>query len=1198
MHFSRRRLHFPSRRLAPGLRAFRLLIFRLRTYPLIILSAVFLLSPGCDNHKDQTLFTQLGQDQTGINFQNTLYDGESLNVLNYIYFYNGGGVAIGDINNDGLPDILFTGNMVHNRLFLNKGNFTFEDITEKSGVAAQQGWCTGATMVDINGDGKMDIYICRSADANPAQRRNLLFINNGDLTFTEKAAEYGLADEGFSTQAAFFDYDKDGDLDMFLINHSLHQFATGAVDNPGWRKESRPAFECKLYRNDWSDSLHHAVFTDVSAQAGIRSDVLTFGLGLTISDLNNDGWPDIYVSNDFNEPDYLFMNNGRSATGQPATGHSATGHSAPAPGEVTFTEKLSACMDQTSLYSMGNDAADFNNDGLVDLMTLDMLPEDNHTQKMHSGAENFNKFQQLFHRGFYYQYSRNMLQKNNGDGTFSEIGQLAGVSNTDWSWSPLFCDFDNDGNKDLLVTNGYVKDYTDMDFLKYSADNAIRSNGGDKDESVKGAIDKMPSSPGTSYLFHNNGDNTFSRMNDTWGLTQKTVSSGAAYVDLDNDGAMDLVINNTNTLAGIYKNNSRSTGKGHYLKVALLGDPKNSTGIGSKVKLFCHDSLQRSVLFYQEAFPVRGFQSSVDPVLNFGVGERLVVDSVLVIWPNDKYQVLRQVKTDQTLKIPIKDAAGVWDYKTGGPAAAGPRPTPATPQPYFIASPAPGPSFIQDNYNDFDIQPLLLNYLSRRGPVMAKADVNHDGREDLFIGGSKGHPAQLFLQSANGTLIPSKQPAFDKDDASEDGAAEFFDANGDGNPDLFIAGGGYESPENDSILQGRLYLNDGKGHFTRAEGAIPRLTLSAGCVKAADINGDGYPDLFIGGRVVPGKYPLSPGSRILLNDGKGHFTDATARLAPDLANLGMVTDAVWIDLNNDHQPDLVVVGEWMPVRVFLNHGGRLDDASARYIRFPSTGWWNRIVAADLDGDGDLDLVLGNQGLNNQFHASEQQPLTLYYKDFNHNGAIDPIFCYYIQGKSYPAASRDDLTGVIPSLKKKFLEYHTYADATINDLFTADQLKEAGPLKAEILRSVWLENRGDSGFLVRELPQEAQYGPVYAIMAEDIDGDGKTDLVLAGGNEWTRIRFGRYRANHGTLLLNGGKGDFRYIPQFRSGLNLREDVRGVLDLRSTGGNLPGSTPAGAKPLGLPPSGAPGPRRDNLLFFGVNDGPGYLFRVVHN
>ncbi len=1110
----------------PALSCYRLPLFTL-----------LLFAWGCGDKHD-TLLTQLDKDRTGVNFQNTLFDGEPLNVLNYIYFYNGGGVAVGDINNDGLPDIFFTGNMVHNRLYLNKGNFKFENITDKSGVAEKEGWSTGATMVDINGDGRLDIYICRSADNNPSRRSNLLYINNGDLTFTERAAEYGLADQGFSTQAAFFDYDKDGDLDMFLINHSLHQYTTGAIDNPGWRKDRQPAFECKLYRNDWNDQVKHPVYTDVTAQSGIISDVLTFGLGLAVSDLNNDGWPDVYISNDFNEPDYLFINNGRSAKGSDTA----------AGGQVTFTERLSDCMDQTSLYSMGNDAADFNNDGWVDLMTLDMLPEDNHTQKMHSGAENFNKFQQLFNRGFYYQYSRNMLQKNNGDGTFSEVGQLAGVSNTDWSWAALFTDMDNDGYKDLLVTNGYVKDYTDMDFLKYSADKAMRSGGGEKEDIVKEAISKMPPSPSTTYIFRNKGGEGFVKTGSDWGLTQKTVSAGAAYVDLDNDGAMDLVISNTNDYAGIYRNNARTMSKAHYLKVALKGDARNTTGIGCKVRLFCKDTI-----FYQEAFPVRGFQSSVDPVLNFGLGDHAIVDSILVIWPDDRYQVIRQVKADQALQVQIKDAAGKWTYHT--PVAAKPLLHPAA---------TPGLAHIENDYNDFDRQPLMLNYLSRNGPCLATADVNKDGLADVYLGGSKGHPGHLYLQTGAGGFQPSPQPAIEKDSLGEAGAAEFFDADGDGDPDLFVAGGGYEFEENDPLLQGRLYLNDGKGHFTKAEGAVPAWPVSASCVKAADIDGDGDMDLFVGGRVIPGKYPLAPGSRILLNDGKGHFTDGTPQVAPALEHTGMVTDALWIDLDKDGRQDLVMVGEWMPVKVYLDKNGKLQDASDKYIHFPSAGWWNRIAAADLDGDGQPDLVLGNQGLNNQFQASQQEPLTLYYKDFDNNGSIDPVFCYYINGVSYPAASRDDLTTQLPGLKKKFLEYHDYADATIHDLFDAEQLKDAGPLQANLLNTVWLQNKGEAGFVLHQLPQEAQYGPVYAIVAVDVNKDGHKDLVLGGGNAWTRIRFGRYRAGHGVLLLNDGKGNFTYVPQAASGLSARGDVRSAVEVGK-----------------------------NTLVFGVNDKPAAIY-----
>ena len=590
----------------------------MRSLTILKLALLTVIIFGCNRHSESHLFTALDHESTGINFKNTLFEDGPLNVANYIYFYNGGGVAIGDINNDGLPDILFTGNMVKNRLFLNKGNFKFEDITQKSGIAEKQGWCMGATMVDINGDGKLDIYICRSADINPQLRKNLLFINNGDLTFSEKAEEYGLADPGYSTQAAFFDYDKDGDLDCFIINHSIQKYTAGVQENAELRKEYNPDFADKLYRND------NGHFTDVSREAGITSNVLTFGLGLAISDINNDGWPDVFVSNDFNEPDYMFINNRNG----------------------TFTEQLSKCMDETSLFSMGSDAADYNNDGFVDVMTLDMLPEDNNTQKMHSGAENFDKFQILFNKGFYYQYSRNMLQKNNGDGTFSEVGQLAGVSNSDWSWAALFGDYDNDGNKDLFVTNGYVKDYTDMDFMKYSIDRLIRSRNGEKVDGIPEYIGKMPSHGIPKYIYQNNGDETFTKKSKEWGFDKPGISAGAAYADLDNDGDLDLVVNNTNDYAGIYKNNSETLSKNNWLRIHLQGDAKNERGIGAKVKLYC-----KGQQFFQEESPVRGFQSSTDPVLNFGIGKNSIIDSVLVIWPNDNFQKLSNVKPNQTLTV-------------------------------------------------------------------------------------------------------------------------------------------------------------------------------------------------------------------------------------------------------------------------------------------------------------------------------------------------------------------------------------------------------------------------------------------------------------------------------------------------------------------------------------------------------------------
>lgn len=1079
----------------------------MRTKGLFLLLSIAAILDSCTTKQD-TLFTKLDDSKTGINFKNTLFEDGPLNVANYIYFYNGGGVAIGDINNDGLQDVLFTGNMVKNRLYLNKGNFVFEDITQQSGVAELQGWCTGATMTDINGDGKLDIYICRSADINPSMRRNLLFINNGNLTFSEKAVEYGLADIGYSTQSAFFDYDKDGDLDCFIINHSLSKYTAGVQDNPELRKEHNPDFSSKLYRND----NNH--FKDVSDSAGVTSNVLTFGLGIAVSDLNNDGWPDVMVSNDFNEPDYLFINNRNG----------------------TFTEQLSSGMDLVSLYSMGSDAADYNNDGLVDILTLDMMPEDNKTIKMHSGPENFDKFQYLFNKGFYYQYSRNMLQQNNGDGTFSEVAQLAGVSNTDWSWAALFSDYDNDGNKDLFVSNGYVKDYTEMDFLKYSVDRVVRTMHKDSVDPIPEYIRKMPTNEIPNYIFQSNGKGQFTKKTKEWGLEEKGVSAGAAYADLDNDGDLDLVVNNTNSVAGIYKNNQETLVKNNFIRIHLVGPASNPRGIGAKVYVY-----SKGQQYFQEQSPVRGFQSSSDPILTFGVGTVPTVDSIKVIWPNNQYQVLTGVAVNKMLDIEIGAAKQTWNYvdRTTMPTI-------------FQQQAFAGFRHKENSFNDFTVQGLLPNYLSRQGPCVAVADVNKDGKEDFYIGGAKEQAGQLFIQDASGNFNPKSIAAFGIDALSEDVAAQFFDADKDGDEDLYVVSGGFEFNEGDAAYQDRLYINDGKGGFVKNEAALPKMLSSKSSVKAADIDGDGDLDLFVGGRVVAGKYPSPARSYVLINDGKGIFTENARKVCPDLAEAGMVTDMLFMDVNNDKQPDIIAVGEWMPVKVLLNNKGVFTDASSTYIPFASTGWWNKIQSADMDGDGDLDLLIGNCGLNTQFHVNDKEPMTITYKDFDNNGSIDPILCYFINGVSFPAASRDDLTDQLPLLKKKFLEYNQYANATLDDIFSAEERKEAGLLKVETMETVYLENQGAKGFVKGTLPIQAQYAPVYGIVMEDMDKDGKKDLLLGGNNTWTRIKYGRYLANHGVFLKGDGKGGFQYVPQYESGLKLRGNVRS-LQLIKTGSN---------------------------------------------
>ena len=1074
-------------------------MFKIGRYNALVLLIIFFLFAACKNNNAK-LFTKLSETRTGIEFNNILKENETANVLNYSYFYNGGGIAVGDINNDGLPDILFTGNMVANRLYINKGNFSFEDITAKSGVAAMQGWCTGVTMVDINNDGWLDIYICRSGDINPAKRRNLLFINNKDLTFTESAQQYGLADEGYSTQASFFDYDKDGDLDVFITNHSLQEYAFGGYEKASLRSQYNAAFAGKLYRND------NGHFNDVSIEAGITSNVFSFGLNVMVADYNNDGWEDIYVDNDFNEADYLFINHR----------------------DGTFKEDARNCLDVTSLYSMGSDAADYNNDGFVDLLTLDMQPEDNHMQKMHSGAEYWNKFQLLFESGFYYQYSRNMLHKNNGDGTFSEIGQLAGISNTDWSWTALFCDFDNDGYKDVFISNGYQKDYTDMDMIKYRADIIMKQRDGEQTESLQQILDKMPSVVLPNYVFRNEGNDSFLNKIKDWGMEEKTVSAGAVYADLDGDGDMDLIISNINAPATIYKNNANEIMPGnHYLKIKLQGNNTNIHGIGATVRLYCNKDV-----YSQQQMPVRGFQSSVDQVLNFGIGKHDIVDSISITWADGKVQKLNGIKANQLINLQYKDAV-MYNQDTINAS-----------QPLFAKDALLSYVHKENNYNDFAVQSLLPNFLSRSGPCMAKADVNGDGIEDIFIGGTKGYKATLFLQTKEGKFIVRQEKSIAADSLHEDVAAIFFDADGDGDKDLYIASGGYEFNDGDSLLQDRLYLNDGNGNFIKSVKALPQLYSSKGTVAAADIDNDGDIDVFVGGRVVPGKYPLTPESAIFLNDGKGIFTNETNAVAVSLQHIGMVTDAAFVDLNKDGQQDLIVVGEWMPVKVFINQKGKFADASAQYIHFSSGGWWNKIITADFNHDGYADVVIGNVGLNTQFKVTPNEPMTLVYKDFDNNGSIDPVLCYYTQSKSYPAASRDDLTDQLPYLKKHFLNYSNYADATIDDLFSKEELKDATVLKAQTMQTVLLQNEAGKSFIKKELPVEAQYAPVYAMTATDINDDGNIDLVLAGNNSFTRIKFGNYRANHGAILLGDGKNDFTYMPQYKSGLNINGNVKSM------------------------------------------------------
>jgi hypothetical protein len=1102
-------------------------LIRLKKIKLISIFLIWLASSmACQNHPqaiqnhgEEHLFSLLPASQTHIDFSNTLTEGLNTNVLMYEYFYNGGGVAIGDLNGDGLQDIYFTANMTDNKLYINHGHMQFEDVTTIAGVAGRPGpWKTGVTLADVNGDGKLDIYLCYSGKISAEKRKNQLFINqgndkNGVPQFIDMAEQYGLAGPGFSTSAYFFDFDRDGDLDMLLVNHNPERISNldeVTVNSLTGKPDTERGV--RLFRNDKGH------FHDITLQAGIYNSALSYGLSAGIADINGDGWPDIYISNDYNMPDRLYINNANG----------------------TFTDRLQQSVGHTSLYSMGNDISDINNDGKPDIFTLDMLPEDNRRQKLLFAGDNYESFDLNLRVGYYYQYMRNMLHVNNGNGTFSEIGQLAGISNTDWSWAPLFADYDNDGWKDLFVTNGYTRDYTNMDFMKFMGDN-LRDRRVMRQDLLN-IVEKMPSSKVKSYFFKNNGDLTFSNTSTLWGIEQTSNSNGAAYADLDNDGDLDLVVNNINQPAFIYENKASKQNNNHYLQLKLNGKGMNTGGIGAKIILYADGKKQ-----YQEQMPSRGFQSSVSPIIHFGLGKSSQVDSLRIIWQQGATQVLHHIKADQQLILNEKDAIGKYQKEN-------------SPAPVFNAV-KPPLAYRQplNTVNDFKRQPLMVNPLSFSGPCMVKADVNGDGLEDIYIGGADGNAGTLYLQQKNKQFLPKPQTAFEADKKSNDAAAVFFDANGDGKPDLYVCSGGYgDFLPDDPLLQDRLYLNDGKGNFTRSVNALPRMLSSKSCVKVADINGDGYPDLFVGGRVIPGRYPETPQSYILINDGKGHFTDETLKYNAQLQHIGMVTDAAWVDMNGDKQPDLVIVGEWMPITILINNNGKLVDQTSKYLDKNYSGWWNCITVGDFNQDGHPDLIIGNIGLNTQCKASDTEPAELYYKDFDDNGSVDPILCFYIQHKSYPYVTRDELLDQISMMRTRFPDYKSYADATIKDIFTPEEMKGSKLLTANNLQTVFLESDAQGRLHNAPLPLQAQFSPVYTITVLDYDHDGKDDLLLCGNMNHARIRFGKYDANYGVLLKGDGKGHYTYVPQQQSGFKLWGDVRSVLPI------------------------------NNLLLFGINQG----------
>ncbi|MDN5217251.1 VCBS repeat-containing protein [Fulvivirgaceae bacterium BMA12] len=1074
------------------------------------------------DHGAKPLYTIVGHEESGIDFRNDIQENNNLNGIFYEYLYNGGGVALGDLNNDGFTDIYFISNLRENKLYLNKGNLKFEDVSAIARVGGKGGLPTGVTLVDINADGWLDIYVCKSGKYNNLDlSRNELYVNQGNNArgvpvFKEMAKAYGLDLPHFSTQAAFFDYDKDGDLDLFLINHGLKNY----YDNDLQELYARPAplQSERLFRND------HNRFIDVSGEAGITNNAISFGLGLAIGDLNNDFWPDILVGQDFAEKDHLYLNQK----------------------DGTFKEVMTKSTNHISYFSMGNDIADFNNDGWLDFASVDMVSEHNYDVKTSMSGMNPKRFYQLVDMGLHHQYMFNTLQVNNGNlpasegvPVFSDIAQMSGVSNTDWSWGPLFLDMDNDGWKDLFIANGVKRDFRNNDYLRYKQarfDDFFSKHPDNTPENKQLArelvltlVNEMPTRKRNNYFFHNLNGQEFSKRNDQWVDSYLTNSNGAAYADLDNDGDLDIVVNNMDDFAMIYQNNARELGMGNFLQVKLTGSGGNSRGVGARVML--EHNGQRQL---QENYYSRGFQSASAGPLHYGVGQSKTIESVKIVWPDGNRVEYKDVKVNQVLQVNHETAVEKYHQEQVSKTLF-----------VDVTQEASITYRHQENeYDDFAHESLLPHRMSQFGPAMDIYDLNEDGLDDVFIGGAHGQAGRIFRQQANGAFREYAIHSFENDRNHEDVDALFFDADGDNDADLYVVSGGNEFEEGNILLQDRLYENTGNGQFTKLSN-MPFANTSGSCVKAADYDRDGDLDLFIGGRQKPGHYPMPATSHLLRNDSKNGaiiFTDVTKKAAGVLIDVGMVTDAVWLDLDRDSWLDLVLVGEWMAPTVLRNNQGSFEDITSLTGLSDEKGWWFTIATADFDNDGDKDLIAGNLGLNYKYKATKSEPFEVFQKDFDGNGSLDIVLGYYDAGKRYPLRGRECTSNQMPFIKEKFKSYHEFGLATLSDVYGDGNLQSSLHLQAKNFASCYFENKGDGFFDVKPLPAMAQLSAVNAINIDDFDKDGHLDLVISGNFYPVEVETVRNDASYGLFLKGNGKGEFKPVLPFESGFYAKGDVR--------------------------------------------------------